>query len=279
MEFDRIGTQQIIIFVVGILIFTLVPLAVAIVWKVKKKEKFTTILVGAGVFFLFAYILEKLLQAVVIMPTALGLPEHNVSIFLNSHPILWSLVVGLFPGVFEETGRFVAFKTILRNRKNRETAISYGIGHGGFEVMIIVGLAYIQNVMYSVMINTGLFQIVIDQVAAQTPDQVGAIAALPAQLASVTIGTFLLAIVERIFAVVFHIGCSIMVFYACKDEKKFWLYPLTIVLHTLLDMIVGGLVLTNVISMPIWLIEVVMAVVGLATFAGAYFGLYRKDKA
>jgi hypothetical protein len=89
-------------------------------------------------------------------PTAMGLPEHAVSRFLSANPVLLALVAGLFPGVFEETGRLVAFKTVLRKRRNRETSISYGIGHGGFEVILILGLTYIQYIAYAVMINTGM---------------------------------------------------------------------------------------------------------------------------
>lgn len=62
--------------------------------------------------------------------------------FIYDRPLLWAFVVGLFPGVFEEMGRLVAFKTVLRKRKNKETAISHGIGHGGFEVMLLLGLTF-----------------------------------------------------------------------------------------------------------------------------------------
>ena len=58
----------------------------------------------------------------------MGLPYHGAAQFLDTHPILRALVVGLFPGVFEETGRLVAYKTVLRKRKNCETSISHGIG-------------------------------------------------------------------------------------------------------------------------------------------------------
>ena len=67
-----------------------------------------------------------------------------------------------------------------------------------------------------------------------------------------------------------------MVFYACKD-KKFWLYPLAILIHTLIDMY-AGLMLANVISIPGWAFEMVFAIASSLVFFGAYFLLYRKDK-
>ena len=76
--------------------------------------------------------LEKPIQNVLAFPTAMGLSDHAVSRFLNANPVLLALVAGLFPGLFEETGRLVAFKTVLKKRKNRETSISYGTGTGGY---------------------------------------------------------------------------------------------------------------------------------------------------
>lgn len=104
-EFAKIGSAQIGLLVLGTILMIAVPLVVAIIWTKKKKEKFTTVLVGAATFLLFAVILEKPLQAVLIAPTQIGLADTGISQFLNARPILWAFIVGLFPGVFEETGR------------------------------------------------------------------------------------------------------------------------------------------------------------------------------
>ena len=232
MEFAKIGNSQMGLLVSGAILFTVVPLIIAIVWTIKKKEKFTSVLAGAATFLLFAVILEKPLQNILVFPTMMGLSEHAAAGFINARPVLWALIVGLFPGVFEETGRLVAFKTVLKNRKNRETGISHGIGHGGFEVMFVLGIAYIQYISYASMINAGTFGDMIAQVAAQAPEQTAQGYAIAAQLAAFSAGDLAINVVERIFAVMFHTGASILVFYACRDKKKFWLYPLAILLHT-----------------------------------------------
>ncbi|MBR1862230.1 MAG: YhfC family intramembrane metalloprotease [Lachnospiraceae bacterium] len=277
MEFAKVGSLQMGLLVLGLLIFLIVPVIIAIVWTVKKKERFTTVLIGAATFILFAMILEKPIQNALILPTQMGLPLHAAAKFINARPVLWALIVGLFPGVFEETGRLVAFKTVLRNRKNRETGISHGIGHGGIEVMIILGITYISNLAYAVMINTGTFGNIIAQVAAQAPEQVEQGYAIAAQLAAFSAGDLAIAVVERIFAFMFHTGASMLVFYACKDGKKFWLYPLAIVLHTLMDAI-AGLNLAGVINLSPIMLEIIVAVFGIGVFLGAYFLLYRRDK-
>ena len=274
IESAYVGTVSFVCLVAGAVLWIAAPIAVALIWKTRKKEPVTSILIGAAAFLLFALILEKPIQNVLVFPTAMGLPEHAVSRFLSANPVLLALVTGLFPGVFEETGRLVAFQTVLRKRRNRETSISYGIGHGGFEVILILGLTYIQYIAYAVMINTGTFVTVIDQVASQAPEQLGNVEAVVSLLTGFSFADLGIAFVERVFAVLFHIGASILVFFACRDKKRFWLYPLAIVLHTGMDFI-AALSIFNVISLSPWALEGFAAVYGLLTFFGAYFLLYK----
>ena len=197
IENAHVETASFIWLIVGAVLWIAVPVAIAIIWKLKKKEPITSILVGAATFLLFALILEKPIQNVLAFPTAMGLPEHTVSRFLNANPVLLALVAGLFPGVFEETGRLIAFKTVLRKRKNKETSISYGIGHGGFEVILILGLTYIQYIAYAVMLNTGTFGTVVDQVVSQAPEQLGSIESVVSLLTGFSFADLSIAFVER----------------------------------------------------------------------------------
>ena len=277
IEYTKVGTEQFIALGLGAMLGVILPIAIALIWKYRKHEKFTTILVGAGTFVLFALILEKTIQNALVFPTLMGLPDHAASQFINARPLLWAIVLGLFPGVFEETGRLVAFKTILKKRRNKETSISYGIGHGGFEVILLLGINYVTYIAYGLMINNGTFQGIIDQVAAQTPDQVSTIQTLADQLAAVSFADIGASMFERVFAFLFHVGASILVFYAARDKGRFWLYPLTILLHTALDTL-AGLVSTKLIQLPVLAIEAILVAFGLLTFLGAYFLLYRKDR-
>lgn len=276
-DYGYVSILSIIWMILGLLIFTIVPIVLSIVWLVKKKERITTILIGAVCFILFALILEKPIQNVLAFPTALGLPNHALSNFFNANPILLAFVAGLFPGLFEETGRFVAFKTILRKRKNRETSISYGIGHGGIEVVVLLGLTYINYIIYALMINSGLMQTTINQMMEIAPEQVGQLEEIIVMMTTFSGITLLISVVERIFAVMFHIGASILVFYACKDKSKMWLYPLAIILHTLVDFI-AAMVIFNVISISDLGLELIIAILGMAVFFGSFFLLYKRDK-
>ena len=278
MEFARIENGQMAALWVGTILSFVAPLVLAIAWIKKTKEKKRKVLFGALAFFFFVIFMEKPIQNVLLFPSAMNLPEHAASQFISARPILWAFLVGFFPGVFEETGRLVIFKTALKEYKNRETSISYGIGHGGFEVMFILGMTYVSYLVYAYMINSGEFGNMIEQVRAVAPDQVEQGYAIAEQLASFSVGDLLINIVERVFAVLYHIGASILVFYAGKDKKKFMLYPLAIALHTLLDGLVG-LNLAGVLTISPWAMAAITAIVGCGTFYGAYFLVYKKDTA
>jgi uncharacterized membrane protein YhfC len=222
---------------------------------------------------LFAIVIEKPLQALVISL------DRPVSQFVNARPVLWGIIVGLFPGVFEETGRFVAFKTVLRKRKQRETGLSHGIGHGGFEALFILGITYIEYFVFAIMLNQGAFvELMVEPIKdTLTPDVVNQITGIVEQITTFSAATMGVALVDRLIAVLYHIGASIMVFYAVKDKKKWWLYPLSILIHTVIDGLLG-LQLAGVFELSDVANEIIFAVEALAVFLGAFFLLYKKDQ-
>ena len=273
MEFGTVSTSSMLFMLLTAVLGIALPLIAVIIWCKKKHEPFTTVLIGAATFLLFAIVIEKPLQALVISL------DSPVSQFVNARPVLWGIIVGLFPGVFEETGRFVAFKTVLRKRKQRETGLSHGIGHGGFEAMFILGITYIEYFVFAIMLNQGSFveQMIEPVKDTLTPDVVKQITDIVEQITTFSAATMGFALVDRLIAVAFHIGASIMVFYAVKDKKKWWLYPFAILIHTVIDGFLG-LQLAGVFEMSNLSNEIIFAVVAFTLFFGAFFLLYKKDQ-
>jgi uncharacterized membrane protein YhfC len=273
MEFGTVSTSSMLLMLLTAVLGIALPLIAAIIWCRKKHEPFTTVLIGAATFLLFAIIIEKPLQSCVISL------DSPVSQFVNARPVLWGIIVGLFPGVFEETGRFVAYKTLLRKRTQRETGLSHGIGHGGFEAMFILGITYIEYFVFAIMINNGSFYELMIEPAKDTltPDVAEQITAIVEQITTFSAGTLGLALIDRFIAVLFHIGASIMVFYAVKDKKKWWLYPLAIIIHTVIDGLLG-LQLAGVFELSNTANEIIFGAEAIAVFLGAFFLLYKKDK-
>lgn len=246
-------------FTIMTILATVVPILICLIYVLVKKEKVTTVLVGALTFFVFAMILEAIPKSFLLVGT------NPVGVAILSSPLLTSVVAALLAGIFEETGRFVAFKFLLKKRTSKTTATAYGLGHGLFEVMLLVGYASIQYLVYISMINSGTFETVLSQVEPLSHEQAAALAMLPAQLSSVSFAQLPLAIMERTGAVLFHLGASLIVFYAVRGNKKGGFFFVAILLHTCLD-ILAGLAATGVIT-NMYLFECLTILYGLATFA------------
>jgi len=94
-------------------------------------------LAGAGTFVLFALVLEPVLHSLILRSETGAVIQGNI--------LLYGLYGGLMAGLFEETGRFLAFRFMLRKQKAGITALSYGMGHGGVEAFLLVGLTMMSN--------------------------------------------------------------------------------------------------------------------------------------
>lgn len=251
----------------GIVVF-LIP---AFWWIKTRREKLATVLVGAATWFLFAIVLESIPKTIFLNPaSSLGQTIMNSA-------VLFTVIGAALAGIFEETGRFVAYKTILKNRTNKETGISHGIGHGGFEAFFILGLSGIQYIAYALMINSGKFQELIDMSLEQgMPESMLAqVTSIPDMLMGINPGYVVLPLLERVFAITLHVALSVLVFYAVRD-RKIWMYGLAIILHTLFD-VPAALYQFGVIT-NILVVEIIIAVYAIALFVIIYNVLYKNDR-
>src|SRR5579864_7902035 len=62
---------------------------------------------------------------------------------LKASPALtwaWLVVLALTAGLFEEVGRYFGYRVLMRREdKTWPKAVMYGLGHGGFESIVLVG--------------------------------------------------------------------------------------------------------------------------------------------
>ena len=266
MEDIRYTTEAITgLFLQGMLMIVL-PAILLIIWEVRTRENVIPVIVGAAVFFLFAIVLK-------IAPAYFLLQHDNpVAKAITGNLWLTYLTVGLLAGVFEETGRFLAFKTVLKKYDRKRSSISYGIGHGGFESMYIAGSTITMAVL-GILVNSGHMDLLMSQGMDES-----ASAAMTAQLSSLagaTLGECLLGVFERISAIVAHISFSVLVFAAAREKKYFILYPLAVILHALFDFCI---VFYANGTLPVLAMEAGLAVVAavLAIFARVIYKRYEK---
>lgn len=248
----------------GILMIIL-PVVLLIIWKIKTKESIVPVIIGAVTWFVFAMLLK-------IAPAYLLLYADNpVAKTISGNVWLTGVLAGVLAGVFEETGRFLAFRFVLKKNEQRRTSVTYGIGHGGFESMY-VGFQMFMVAVMGIMINNGMGdQIINGMDEAQIAMAFGQLG----QQSQLTIGECLLGVLERIPAIVSHIAFSVLVFAAVREKKYFWLYPLAVLLHALVDF---STAFYNAGLINVWVLELLMTCLAAAV---AFFAsrIYRKLQA
>jgi len=244
------------------------PISLFFIFKKRYTMRIQPLLFGVVGFILFAMVLEQILHWVVLRPDADG------GIALRAKPLIYILYGCFAAGIFEETARFIAFSILkYRNKKaaaiaisNIDTgsasakkrrdvgeALSYGIGHGGIEAVLLLGFAMISNIVVSIMINMGMSALF------ENHEQ---ISAGIQQLASMQPYMFLVGGLERIFAVIIQISLSVIVWISVNAKGKKWLYAAAVLLHALID--VPAALMQCGILKSVAVVELIVAVSAVA---------------
>lgn len=207
MELQTISAVSIAGMILTLVISIGVPVALFILIHKKKGAGISCFFLGASVFFVAAVLLEQVLHMIVLTVTG------DV---ITGNIWLYGLYGGLAAALFEETGRFVAMKYLMKKKLNTANALMYGAGHGGFEAILIVGLTYLNNVLTSIMINMGGLEAGLNMLDEETKnatvESLSALWMTPANL-------FYLAGIERIFAITIQIALSVLMYLGVQYGK------------------------------------------------------------
>lgn len=256
---ETVSMTSIIGMIMTMIISIGLPIVLMIIaWK-KLHAKPVNFIIGALTFIVFALILEQILHTVVIKVTG-GAVLNNVW--------LKALYGGLAAGVFEETGRLVSMKRFMKKPLTKENAIMYGIGHGGTEAIIIVGLTAISNIVTSIMINSGSLlksmEVLDDSIRETAMTQLSALWTTPSY-------QFYMGGVERIIAIVLHICLSYIVYTAVKNNKIIF-YFISISIHFAID----AITVVTAAYLNVAAVEIILAVL-VAAIAIFTYHKYRLD--
>ena len=243
-----VQTTSIIFMIISGLIAFGLPIAAFIVINKKLKLKIVPLLIGCAAFIIFVLILENMLHSVVLRPDVLGAIPLRVN-----HPVIYVLYAIFAAGIFEETARLISFTLIKNKFRGIATGFSYGIGHGGIECILFVGLSMFSNIVLSFMINSGE----IASLGNMIPQDL-----IVDPLVNTAPAMFLVSGVERIFAFSFHVAASLLVWTAVNKKGAMWLYPVAICLHAILN-IPAASMQAGLIS-SIALVEVLTGVLAVA---------------
>lgn len=217
-----IGTLASVVFVVAY------PLVLAVLAHRRLHVGWRYLGYGAIVFFVFQ--LATRVPAVQFIQTAIA-PQLKASTALMW---TWLAVLALSAGVFEEVGRYVGYRFLMRREpKTWSKAVMFGIGHGGLESAVLVGgLMLVGLVNVWTLANGGLNQLPDDQREA-TARQLQTLSTQPGWIA-------LLGAWERLCSVLIQIAFSVVVLQVFLRGKRIWLLW-AVLGHAFVDMTAVGL--------------------------------------
>jgi uncharacterized membrane protein YhfC len=147
-------------------------------------------------------------------------------LFTYEHPLLYLFLLSLSAGLFEEIGRYLIMKKWLSKGSFMEV-FTFGIGHGGIESILIVGL----GVMLS-------------------------------DVSSVDDFSLIMGGVERVFAMCMHVAFTFLVYTQISKRQKYGLV-LSILAHTFVNFIAVYLMSLGYGILTVEISLLVMAVIAV----------------
>ncbi len=132
-----------------------------------------------------AFVVSQILIRIPILNYVNG-TSTDFQMFSVMQPVLFALLLSLSAGIFEEVARFIAMRYFMKQR-DWQSGFLFGAGHGGIEAVLIVGIPVISLLFSQTVIQNG--------------------------------DSYYFGGIERIFAMVLHVGLSFIVLQAVVQKK------------------------------------------------------------
>ena len=171
--------------------------------------------------------------------------------FLSTVQQPWAAVLVSAPvasftaGLFEETGRLLIMLWLLKRFHRWVDGVSFGLGHGGLEAILVVGLSSVSNLVLAILISSG------QTPAGLSPER---IEALKTTLTATSPELFYLAGLERVSAIALHVGLSVLVLWGIVAGRRLLGWALAVLIHGSANLVV---VLTAMVA-PVLVAEFVL---------------------
>ncbi|ASL65735.1 TPA: YhfC family intramembrane metalloprotease [Bacillus cereus] len=202
---------------------------VALLYAFWKKRYFPYML---GV---LAFVVSQILIRIPILNYLNG-TSTDFQMFSATQPVLFVLLLSLSAGIFEEIARFIAMRYFMKQR-DWQSGFLFGAGHGGIEAVLIVGIPVISLLLSQTVIQNG--------------------------------DSYYFGGIERIFAMVLHIGLSFIVLQAVV-QKKFRYVVFAILIHGAVNTLAGIIPLYVPGTNGIIAVEVSIAISAVLVFSHSF---------
>lgn len=263
-----IGKSSISALAITVILLIAIPVLFFIYWRKKHREQINIryLIAGAIGFLVSARMLELGVHYLCIVA------DNPVSRFINGSTVAYVLYGTIMAGVFEECGRHIVLRFVMKRNRTRENAVMYGIGHGGIEILTVLLPSMVLYLVIAVLFSGGDVENALSTL--KITEETAASALVSVQAAAAFNFTLMaMNVIERLFAMLLHIGLTVIVYYGIMNKKKIWL-PVAILLHMLMDTF-PALYQRGVV--PLWSVEA-WAVLWTVLTVVVASKLYRKAK-
>ncbi len=193
------------------------PILISIFFIIKSRKNFKPVFIGILTFLIFQiftriYILQEILPN-----------QVWYIVFTYQYPILYMFLLSFTAGLFEECGRFIMMKVFIKKATIKD-AILFGVGHGGIEAILLVGIALIMT--NPVLIETS---------------------------------NLWMSGLERLSAMMLHVAFSVLVYQAVYRLKRYNVF-IAMTAHTMVNFITVMLMIKGI---NLWIVEGVLMVMAI----------------
>jgi uncharacterized membrane protein YhfC len=206
---------------VGLAISSLIalaaPLILAFLVHRRTGASFKYFGLGAAVFLVSQIVLRFPWQ----IPLGLVVQKSSSGTLRNAFLVFSALTAALF----EEVGRWLGYRWFIKRERSWRVGVMYGIGHGGIESILLVGLSVAGSLVLYILLVRGVPVPI-------APDKLDMIRL---QFEALTPWHSLLGGIERLFAICLQVAFSLLVLQAFVRSQLRWL-GYALVFHFAVDL-------------------------------------------
>lgn len=217
------------------------PFVVYAVLRRRMTLSWRNIGIGAAMFVVSAMVLEQILHYVVLKAVPV------TSAWFTAHRWGFAIYGLLAAGLFEETGRYIGLRYLARPTGNPGTAVAYGLGHGGMEMLLIGALGEVSAILLALLDRAGALAAVL---GGRLP--AAAVDKIHAQFGHLTFWVASLGGIERLLALTAQIAFTFVVWRAVETRRIRLLFA-AMALHVFVDS--GAALLQAGYIKSVWIAE------------------------
>lgn len=233
---------KVIFIAISVLLCFGLPITWFLLVRHQQKGYFGLLVAGALSFYLTQMVVRlPLLQLV--------MPKLTWYQNLSENLIGIGLFLGFTAALFETAGRWLTLNFLLKKRLSYRSGIVHGIGHGGIEAILLVGINYVFYGIYTYLYTKGVETPMLFMFPDQAQDMMKTL------IIDTESYLFLVAGFERVLTMVVHVALSLLMTIGIIKGRPLVYTLWVLLMHGSLDFFA---VVMSGKGVSVWLIELVV---------------------